>query len=323
MPFSLRQARAVVPFAALTAILCGQVQRAVGLGGGAAPAPPAPTEPPELQPTLDALATRIDTLHEDRRDVADTAWHLLMMSAARQSLRVGPHRNSIKTAAAWLRNVQDAEGRLAPNGEPCGRTAQLLAALAIGTAQRDANYKLLLPTSTKATAAALTAAQAEPELSGEETVLVAMLAELLREQHGEASQSARTAADIATRALARLPLGRSRRTEAAAQLTRLLLGESHPADLTVALCWPGDLRADPWHTVIGALAVQRLGAATRRAQWPVAERMLAERGADGLWPTAPGQEQPTTNAMLAMALALVHVPEPRAAGGEPQAERGR
>ena len=141
MPFSLRQARAIVPFVALAVALCGQVQRAVGLGGGAAPAPPAPrpTQPPELQPTFDWLAKRIDTLHEDRRDVADGAWHLLMLSAAHQTLRQGPHRNAIKTVAAWLRNVQDDEGRFAPNGVPCGRRAQLLSAVAIATAQRDAN----------------------------------------------------------------------------------------------------------------------------------------------------------------------------------------
>lgn len=316
MPCSLRRRCAVVPFVALAAALSGQqqIERRVGLGGGrtrAAFAEPPPVEPVVLQPTFDALAKRLGTMDDDRRDVADAAWHVLMLCAARETLRSGPHKNTIKTVAAWLRSVQDDAGRFAPNGEPCGRSAQLLAALAIATAQRDANYRLLLPTATKAMTAALAAARAEPELPCEEVVLVAMLLDPLRTLHGADSMPVATAMDVATRGLAGLPLGRSRRIDAAAHLTRLLLGDSPPPDLTVALCWPGNLRADPWHAVFGALAVRRLGDAACRAQWPLAQQILAARDEAGLWPAAPGLTQSTTTAMLAAALALVHVPEPK------------
>jgi hypothetical protein len=272
---------------------------------------PAPAPRFDVEPTLVALLQMARDTPKDERSVGTSAWIVLALIANGSTMRSGPHGDDVRAHIDWLVNRQQDTGAFAPRGVPCSRSEQLLAALAINEALAASGHYTQLErnvTTGIAAAQAMVRAQPTPPLTLDEFAVAILLART-------ASQSSTPAAiansrEVVAQARAGLKPGHARRSDAALHLDELLRGTKHEAELTVARTWPANLTADPLHTLIGALAVERTDEKTRAAWFATLATLVAARETKGehagTWAPAGGLDRTATTAIHAITLALAN-----------------
>lgn len=274
-------------------------------------------EVPELRgKTLPALAAHVEAHRNEDRTARELAWLSLACSGLGSNLRHGGLKAPLKDVIRRLRDRQRSHDTLADqDGDDALRNKDhLLATVALAVAWRDASFKLIQKYASQATERVLNDYEAAEQIADDEVALLAVLGNAL-DTTTFAALAKRVRA-LAERHAEKLPKERSRRAEAACHLVDKLGGEPFVAELTIAKCWPGDLAKDPMHTWIAAFASRDLSFEQKQALWPRMERLIAQRGDDGLWPAADGFDRITTTATLAAALGMVHPTPPKA----PQAD---
>jgi len=270
-------------------------------------------EVPELRgKTVPALAAHVEAHRKEDRTARELAWLTLACSGLGSNLRHGALKASEKDVIRRLRDRLRSHDTLADqDGDDALRHKDhLLATVALAVAWRDSRYKLIEKHTQQAIERVLNDYEAAEQIADDEVALLAVLGKALdTPTFDELGERVRA---IATRCADQLPKERSRRAEAVCHLVRKLGGEAFVAELTIAKCWPGDLAKDPMHTWIAAFASRDLSFEQKQALWPRMERLIAQRGDDGLWPAADGFDRITTTAALAAALGMVHPTPPKA-----------
>ncbi len=261
--------------------------------------------------SLGPLGNRVRARDTAPLPLATMAWIGLAVMADGSTMRVGPHKETLKLTVVALRERQDDAGRLAIDGAVASRMEHLLGALLLLRAAECSTYRLLVPNATRALAAAETAMR-DPKVrpTAEEVALFAMLAHEVAEAKFVPRDAAPALREAAHTALTTLPAGKSRRGDAARHLASLALGDAHPPELTIAVCWPANLHADPLHTWLAATALRFTDAHTRDTQFAqlknLAALRIAEGPSTGSWPEVPGVDAATSTALFAAALAMAN-----------------
>jgi hypothetical protein len=218
---------------------------------------------------------------------------LLGICGAGSTMRVGPHKQTVKALVGALKE-QDFPA--------LPRSERMLSVLTLYEVAVASRYQLLFPAADQQASALAKQLAAETPLSLPAMDL--LLLHLLAMPRGNRTSAAELVAQLRTIAHAAgcsERQGTSRRIDAALLLVRRLRGESVPDDLLLAVCWPSDPLLDPQHTWIGGLAAGELPAAARAPLQPQLDRLLAARRADtapqaGSWDPAAGCDRSETTA---------------------------
>lgn len=257
----------------------------------------------ELDATMPAL--RVDVADDTARP-APIAWAMLALAANGNTLRTGPQRDLLKQLTMDLRALRTPESTLRTSALEHAREETLLATFALAQVCVSSQYRLLLQ-DVRVTAAAthrmFTEDGAQPA-SAREIALLAMASTCMGETFAAAGDDLLR---VAIDAIDKLPTGRDRFVDAVRHLVSLARGEQFPADLTVALCAPAELEADPLHTAVAAFVMRRTPLVQRARQHERLRGLLARRRPDGLWPAADGEPEDARlvrSAMLAAAIGM-------------------
>jgi hypothetical protein len=87
---------------------------------------------------------------------------------------------------------------------------------------------------------------------------------------------------------------------------QLQQGAPHPIELTHAVCWPGNLMAEPLHAFVGAFTMRAQPECVRASHWPRIEPLLSKRQANNCWPKTANYDEATTTAMLLAVMGMSH-----------------
>lgn len=242
------------------------------------------------------------------------AWYLLALSSCGSGLRYGKHKHEFKTLVKWLRDQQEHPGtRVGFYWAP--ETARLrvdntLANFAMLRACIESDYKLLY----KYVDRGLIVLKEQFEQEGaapancEEVLLLAMLAESTRDTRWQDQRT--TFLDLAKHGVPFLTPNKNRLHGGVRHYIELLDGKQHPYELTAALCWPGNLEANPLHAWLGAFTMQLLPKTDKQSHWPRVATLLRKRQPDHLWYQAGAANRRTRSAMLAAVLGMSIAPKP-------------
>ncbi|MCK5940847.1 MAG: hypothetical protein KAI24_02660 [Planctomycetes bacterium] len=262
-----------------------------------------------IERTLLQLGAHVRATPAAQRDVADTAWLALCFSANGANMRMGHHKHPLRERIAWLRRGLDERSEPHVVGEATPREAHLLALLAVARTHVESDYKLLqraVQGGWRDVRAKFTAPSAPPPTADEAALLV-MFAETA--QHTKWPGFGPEALDLARGAVAAIPRGRDKLADAVRHQLERLAGTPHPPDLTLAMCWPGDVVQAPKHAFFAAFVTRSLPPTFRRQQWAAIERVIANRADDGFWDVPDQLDRCTGAAIVAAVLGISHEPD--------------
>lgn len=268
---------------------------------------------PQLEDTLSVFAQNATDAPAEDRTIAGTAWQVLAFSGAGSSMRSGRHKRPLKALTIWLAR-QQTSFRHNPNTPRPSRVDSILMSLAFARIGSESNFSLLnrymqwsmemwlpglcTPRLHKPGAGKKDA----PPLTSDETLLLALLAQTLKDTKFRAEQQQVLA--LATGAVAATPTDKDRRADGVRHYLEVVAGTQHPPQRTAARCWPGDELADPLHTWFGAFALRLLPPAIRASHRDRTTQLLDKRHKDHLWPASGGRNRLTTSAMLVAAIGM-------------------
>lgn len=261
---------------------------------------------PVLVETLTQVANEVNRTKSLDRNIATAAWQLLALCCSGSSMRSGGHKDQIKTLVVWLRDHLVAANAVPVEDTDVSRTDQTVATLAILRSYLDSQYRLLTKVIDRNLQIVLDRYQqqgAAPPTT-EEAILLAIMTDWL-EQTEWLQERAGTLA-LAQLGAAATAAGKSRLHDAATHLVQLQQGVAHPIELTNAICWPGNLMAEPLHAFVGAFTMRAQSESIRASHWPRIEPLLSKRQANHYWPKTDNYDEATTTAMLLAVMGMSH-----------------
>jgi hypothetical protein len=277
---------------------------------------------PELESTLVVMTKHVtDTANEDRT-IANVAWQALAFSGMGSGMRGGRHKKPLKTLVRWLARQQTSFHEQPDSPRP-SRTDSILLSLTFARSRIENDYKVLIRYIRWSLEMWLADAGKNntPPFSGDETVLLALLAQALGETQFKDEHQQVLA--LATRASEATPFGKTRRADAVHYCVARAAGKSHQPELKAATCWPGNELADPLHTWLAAFSLRSLPPAVRAPLQDRCKQLIDKREKDHLWPAAGNFDRLTTSAMLVAAIGMTasNTSPPRAAPAQEKLQK--
>jgi len=262
-----------------------------------------------LAGTLDAIETSVNDMPNRYRKLELAAWRALALDANGANMRYGPRKAAFKRLVAWLRMGTLPDHNPKTLDEDTPRELHLLAVFVVARAQIESNYKLLLKSVeggwVDVRRKFLTEGAAP--VTVREAALLVMFAHTVQRSKWPRFQTEAT--KLASEAIEKIPRGRDKLADAVRHQLERRAGTDHPAALTLATCWPGDVVRDPLHAFFAAFVTRMLPPKARAQQWQVVEPWISVRAKDGIWDVPGDQDRDITAAMVLATIGMCHEPE--------------
>lgn len=262
-----------------------------------------------LADTLAQIATKVEQSPNRYRNLELGAWQALALDAHGANLRYGHRKDAFRKLIAWLRMGMQPNQTPTTVDENTPRELHLLATFAVARAQRESDYKLLqraVQGGWSDVRDKFTRDGAAPATSREAALLV-MFAQTMQQWRWPRFEI--EAIQIATDAVTAIPPGRDKLADAVRHQLERLTGTEHPADLTIAICWPGDVARDPFQAVFAAFVTRSLPPKVRERQWQSVEPWISVRAKDGLWDVPGDGDRNLLAARILAVIGMSHEPK--------------